>query len=74
MDWNEFFEYLYVSGELDKDTSLSNKDVRELYNEYNRMFPNYPLDNDFFFKTIDEQIGLLEEAINNNEPINKKRR
>lgn len=71
---NDFLEYLYVTGELNKDDSLSNKDIRELYNEYNSMFPNYPLNNDFFFNTIDEQISLLEEAINNNEPISKKRR
>ena len=71
---NDFLEYLYVTGELNKDDSLANPDINSLYNEYNNMFPDYPLDNDFFFKTIDEQIGLLEEAINNNEPINKKRR
>ena len=70
----DFLEYLYVTGELDKDTSLSNKDIRELYNEYNNMFPDYPLDNDFFSNTIDEQICLLSEAIENNEPIRNKRR
>ena len=38
------------------------------------MFPNYPLDNDFFFNSMDEQIRLLSEAVNNFEPIKNKRR
>ena len=71
---NDFLEYLYVTGELNKDDSLANPDINSLYNEYNNMFPDNPLDNDFFFNTIEDQISLLEEAINNNEPISKKRR
>ena len=70
----DFLEYLYVTGELNKDDSLANPDINSLYNEYNNMFPDNPLDNDFFFNTIEDQISLLEEAINNNEPISKKRR
>ena len=71
MDPN-FLEYLYVTGELDKDTSLGNPDVNELYTVYNSMFPNYPLDNDFFFNSIEDQIELLTEAINSNSPIVKR--
>ena len=70
----DFLEYLYVTGELDKDDSLANPNINSLYNEYNNMFPDYPLDNDFFSNTIDEQICLLSEAIENNEPIRNKRR
>ena len=65
---------LYVTGELDKEDSLANSDINELYNIYNNMFPDYPLDNDFFFNSYDEQIRLLSEAIENNEPIKNKRR
>ncbi len=72
MDPN-FLEYLYVTGELDKDTSLGNPDINALYNEYNIMFPNNPLDNDFFSNSEEDQIRLLSEAINNNEPIIKRR-
>ena len=68
----DFLEYLYVTGELDKDTSLGNPDVNELYTVYNSMFPNYPLDNDFFFNSIEDQIELLTEAINSNSPIVKR--
>ncbi len=71
MDPN-FLEYLYVTGELDKDTTLRNPDVNELYTVYNSMFPNYPLDNDFFFNSIEDQIELLTEAINSNSPIVKR--
>ena len=70
----DFLEYLYVTGELDKDDSLGNPDVNELYTVYNSMFPNYPLDNDFFFNTIEEQIELLNEAISNHAPIVKRRK
>ena len=68
-----FFEFLYVTGELDKDMSLSNIDIKELYDEYNRMFPEHPLDNNFFFNTQEEQIRLLSEAIENNRPIGRRR-
>ena len=67
----DFLEYLYVSGELDKDDSLSNLTIKGLYDKYNMMFPNYPLDNEFFMLPQDEQIILLEEAINNGSPICK---
>ena len=70
----DFLEFLYVTGELNKSDSLANSDINELYNIYNNMFPNYPLDNDFFFNSMDEQIRLLSEAINNFEPIKNKRR
>lgn len=73
MDPN-FLEYLYVTGELDKDTSLSNPDVNALYTTYNATFPNNPLDNDFFSLTIEEQIELLVEALENNSPIVKRRK
>ena len=72
MDPN-FLEYLYVTGELDKDTSLGNPDINALYNEYNITFPNNTLDNDFFSNSEEDQIRLLSEAINNNEPIIKRR-
>ena len=70
----DFLEYLYVTGELNKDDSLGNPDVNELYTVYNSMFPNYPLDNDFFFNTIEDQIELLNEAISNYAPIVKRRK
>ena len=70
----DFLEYLYVTGELNKDDSLGNPDVNELYTVYNSMFPNYPLDNDFFFNTMEEQIELLNEAISNHAPIVKRRK
>ncbi len=70
----DFLEYLYVTGELNKEDSLGNPDINELYTIYNSMFPNYPLDNDFFFNTLEEQIRLLSEAIENNEPIKNRRR
>lgn len=70
---SDFFEYLYVTGQLDKDMSLSNTNIKELYNIYNRMFPNNPLDDDFFFNSEDDQIRLLSEAIENNSPICKTR-
>ena len=72
MDPN-FLEYLYVSGELDKDDSLSNPDINALYTTYNSMFPNNRLDNAFFSQTQEEQIRLLMEAIENNSPICKIR-
>lgn len=71
MDPN-YLEYLYVTGELDKATSLGNDDINALYNEYNSRFPNDPLDNDFFFNSQEDQIRLLVDAINNNEPIKKR--
>ena len=71
MDQN-YLEYLYVTGELDKATSLGNDDINALYNEYNNRFPNDPLDNDFFFNSQEDQIRLLVDAINNNEPIKKR--
>ena len=71
MDDN-FFEYLYVTGELNKDDSLGNSNINELYNQYNILFPNDPIDNEFFFNSQEDQIRLLEEAINNGEPIKKR--
>ena len=71
MDPN-YLEYLYVTGELDKADSLGNDDINALYNEYNIRFPNDPLDNDFFFNSQEDQIRLLVDAINNNEPIKKR--
>ncbi len=71
---DDFLAYLYVTGELDKDDSLANNDIKELYDIYNSMFPNYPIDNNFFFKSHYDQKRLLSEAINNNEPINGRRR
>jgi hypothetical protein len=71
MDDN-FFEYLYVTGELNKDDSLGNSNINELYNQYYSLFPNDPIDNEFFFNSQEEQIRLLEEAINNGEPIKKR--
>ncbi len=71
MDDN-FFEYLYVTGELNKDDSLGNSNINELYNQYYGLFPNDPIDNEFFFNSQEEQIRLLEEAINNGEPIKKR--
>ena len=71
---DKFLEYLYVTGELDKEDSLANDDINELYNIYNSMFPNYPLDNNFFFNSQDEQIRLLSYAINNFEPIKGRRK
>ncbi len=71
MDDN-FFEYLYVTGELNKDDSLGNSNINELYNQYNSLFPNDPIDNEFFFNSQEDQIRLLEEAINNGEPIKKR--
>jgi len=71
MDDN-FLEYLYVTGELNKDDSLSNDEIGSLYATYNSLFPNYPLDNDFFFNSQEDQIRLLEEAISTNSPIIKR--
>ena len=68
----DFFEYLYVTGELNKDDSLSNIDIKELYDEYNRMFPDNPIDSIFFFKPQEEQISLLASAIENREPIKQR--
>ena len=73
MDKN-FLEYLYVTGELDKEDSLSNPTINDLYNEYNSMFPNNPLDNEFFSLSFDEQIELLGESINSGSPIIRKTR
>ena len=66
---DKFLEYLYVTGELDKGNALANDTISELYSEYNMMFPNYPLDNNFFFNSEADQIRMLEEAINTNTPI-----
>ena len=68
----DFLEYLYVTGELDKDDSLSNPTINELYNIYNSMFPSNPLDNEFFSLSYSEQIELLEESINSESPIVRK--
>ncbi len=68
----DFLEYLYVTGELDKDDSLSNPTINELYNIYNSMFPSNPLDNAFFSLIYSEQIELLEESINSGSPIVRK--
>ena len=67
----DFLEYLYVTGELNKIDSLMDMDINELYEYYNELFPNYPLDNDFFFLSKDEQINALEEAISCERPIIK---
>ena len=69
---DDYLEYLFVSGELNKDDSLSNDTISNLYAEYNAMFPCNPLDNDFFFMSQEDQISLLVEAINSGAPIIKK--
>ena len=69
---DKYLEYLFVSGELNKDDSLSDDTISNLYAEYNAMFPGNPLDNDFFFMSQEDQISLLVEAINSGEPIIKK--
>lgn len=70
----DFLEYLYVTGELDKEDALSNPTINDLYNTYNLMFPNNPLDNEFFSLNYSEQIELLEESINSGSPIIRKTR
>ena len=69
---DDFLEFLQVTGELDKDNSLSNPTINDLYNTYNSMFPSNPLDNEFFSLTFDEQVVLLEESINSGSPIVRK--
>ena len=72
---DEWFEYLYVIGVLNDDDSIGNPMIKELYYTYKNKFPNNPISEDFFFNnTQEEQIRLLIDAINNNEPIRNKRR
>lgn len=67
---DEWFEYLYVTGVLNDDNYNGNSMLKDLVYKYNSEFPDYPLEEDFFFnRTQDEQIRLLSEAINYNRPI-----
>ena len=54
----------------DKEDYLEDSEIEDLFNKYNEMFPDYPLDDSFFEDTDEEEIvERLENAINLNEPI-----
>ncbi len=72
---DEWFEYLYVTGVLNDDNYKGNSFLKSLVYKYKSVFPECVLDENFFFdNTQEEQIRLLESAIENNEPIRSKRR
>lgn len=72
---DEWLEYLYVIGVLNEDRTIGNPIIKGLFCNYKNKFPDDPIDEDFFFNnTQEEQMRLLMEAIENNEPIRNKRR
>jgi hypothetical protein len=67
---DEWFEYLYIMGALTEDDYRGNSMLKSLVYEYNNRFPNWPLEEDFFFdNTQEEQMQSLLNAIRTNEPI-----
>jgi len=57
-------------GVLNDEDQIGDTRIKNLVYEYNKMFPEYPLSEDFFFdNTPDEQVNRLSDAINNYEPI-----
>ena len=46
---DEWFEYLYVTGVLNDDNYNGNSMLKDLVYKYNSEFPDYPLEEDFFF-------------------------
>ena len=72
---DEWFEYLYVNGVLNQEYAMGNPVLKALVYEYNHRFSDCPLNEEFFFNnTRDEQIKLLSDAIENNEPIKARRK
>ena len=70
MDWYDFLYILGVNNENDYDLNLH--EFRELCDEYNRKFPDYPLDSSFFEDNDQyEQARLIDRAIKTNEPIRR---
>lgn len=70
---DEWLEFLYVMGALNEDDSIGNSKIKDLVYKYNSMFPEYPLEEDFFFdNTQDEQIRKLSDAINEFKPIKNR--
>ncbi len=62
--FNEYLEYLYVTGELDKVM------LDDLIRKYNNIYGELP--NEFFYLDEEEQKELLEEALRSKAKIIKK--
>lgn len=61
---NEYIEYLYVTGELDRI------ELDDLIRKYNNLYGELP--DEFFYLEEAEQKELLEQALRDNAKIIKK--
>ena len=67
MDW---YDFLYVLGVTNEEDSLDDYEIRKLYEDYNKMFPDYPIDESFFEDhDINEAMEILDRAIREHDPI-----
>jgi len=63
---------MYEDDYDDFDNPMNDDEVIKLFNEYNDMFPDYQIDEDFVRNySINEIIDKLNRAIKDNEPISR---
>ncbi len=62
---DEIMGFLYVTGELDRESS----GVNDLIYKYNQRFPGYQIPESFYNLTIEEQLESLTNALDKGEPI-----
>ena len=72
---DEWLNYLYVMGALTDEDQMGDPRLKNLVYEYNSMFPENPLSEDFFFdNTTEIIIEKLSDAIINYQPIKSRTR
>ena len=72
MDW---YDLLYVWGVTTEDDPMNVAEIIKLYEKYNNMFPDDQIDEDYVRSySSDEIMKILNDAIRNNEPINRYHR
>ena len=66
-DYNNFLYYLNT---MDNRHPLENNEIKALYDKYNELFPDYPLNDSFFLDNNEyEVMEKLKTAISLNAPI-----
>ena len=69
MDW---YDLLYIWGVTTERSPFNVAEIKKLYDEYNYMFPDYPLDDSFFEDNNEDEImRRLKRAIKDQEPIER---
>ncbi len=68
--FDDYDNYLYILNTMNTRHPLEVPEIKELYDKYNELFPDYPLSDNFFFDNNEyEVMEKLKTAIGLNAPI-----